>query len=383
MTNDTSRSYRTDNTSDALLGRSHVKDTAALLHYYDELAHYNATAFWQRANAIEPWEPQTRYSPTLWRYSDMRGLVLKSAELVKPAEAGRRVVVLLNDSEAGRQHTAAVGWLFSGLQIMKPGEITPAHRHTASAHRFIMEGGGAYTVVDGHEITLEGNDYVLTPNGCWHDHGVFPDGKVSIWQDGLDIPLMNALETNFYAVYPEERQKPLYPLNDSPAIYGNTAMLPADAARWNKPYSPLMVYRWAITRDALYNLAKVRPACPHDGFIMRYSNPLTGGWAMPTMGAQMQLLTPGLRTKAHRHTGNVMYNVAQGEGYSIIGGRRFDWQQHDIFCVPSWTWHEHVNLSASDDALLFSFNDFPVMASLGTYLEEALEDNHGHQIQTS
>ncbi len=356
---------------DDVLGRSRVRDTPELKAYYRELAQYSAAAFWTRANDIEPWEPETRYRPTIWRYSEMRDLVLRSAELVKPEEAGRRVVVLMNDSDAGREHTAAVGWLFSGLQVMRPGEITPAHKHTASAHRFIMEGGGAYTVVDGHQITLDQHDYVLTPNGCWHDHGVLESGRTSIWQDGLDIPLMNIMETNFYAVYPEMAQKAAFPRNDSPLAYGAPGLLPAGQEPWQRPYSPLMVYRWVETRPALEHLAEARDPDPHDGYMMRYVNPATGGWAMQTMGAQMQMLPASYQGQAHRHTGNVMYNVAEGHGYSVIGGIRFDWQQHDVFCVPAWTWHAHVNLSDTDPAFLFSFNDFPVMESLGVYVEES------------
>ena len=100
---------------------------------------------------------------------------------------------------------------------------------------------------------------------------------------------------------------------------------------------------------------------------------------MRTMGAHMQMLPADMHTKAHRHTGNVMYNVALGEGYSIIGGQRFDWGIHDIFCVPAWTWHEHVNTSSSEPAFLFSFNDFPVMESLGVMITEPLENNDGYQ----
>ncbi|SVB47727.1 uncharacterized protein METZ01_LOCUS200581, partial [marine metagenome] len=196
MSNDTKPSTYAVDARDDVLGRARVTDNDELLSFYKELEAHSANAFWRRANEIEPWEPETRYSPTIWRYNDMRPLVVKSSELVKPEEAGRRVVVLVNDSEPGRQNSAAVGWLFSGLQVMLPGEITPAHRHTASAQRFIMEGGGAYTVVDGHQIELGQYDYVLTPGKCWHDHGVFDNGQVSIWQDGLDIPLMNSLETN-------------------------------------------------------------------------------------------------------------------------------------------------------------------------------------------
>lgn len=368
---------------DALLGRSRVVDNPELDAFYAELSRHSAGAFWKRANDIEPWEPVSRYRPTLWRYDGLRRLCLRAIDLVRPEDAGRRVITLLNDSPEGRDKVAVCGWLFSGIQAMKPGEVTPAHRHTASAHRFIMEGCGAFTVVDGHRITLGGNDYVLTPNGCWHDHGVMADGEISIWQDGLDIPLMNCLESNFYAVYDQPAQTALYPENDMPLAHGGASLRPEGIGAWDKPFSPVMVYRWAATRDALLNLAKVSPGSPFDGHMVRYSNPATGGWAMQTMGANMQMLPPGLHTKAHRHTGNVVYNVAEGHGYSVIGGQRFYWKKHDIFCVPAWTWHEHVNLDPADNTFLFSFNDFPVMEALGVRLEEAFPDNGGHQQVTA
>ena len=83
---------------DNVLGRSRVTDTPALAAFYDELAGRNAGAFWKRANAIEPWEPESRYKPTMWKYEEMRALCLRAIELVRPEEAGRRVVTLLNDS---------------------------------------------------------------------------------------------------------------------------------------------------------------------------------------------------------------------------------------------------------------------------------------------
>src|SRR3546814_20098560 len=86
-----------------------------------------------------------------------------------------------------------------------------------------------------------------------------------------------------------------------------------------------MVYRWDAVRDALWNLAKVSEGSPFDGYMMRYANPLTGGWALQTMGAHMQMLPGGVRGKAHRHTGHVVYNVAGGRGYSFIDGERFAW----------------------------------------------------------
>ncbi len=163
--------------------------------------------------------------PMLWQYEALRPKVLRALELVTPEQAGRRVVYLANP---GRTNvTAAVGWLYSGLQVMGPGECASSHRHSASALRFILEGSGAFTNVDGHKMTLGRNDFVLTPNGTWHEHGVAEGGTVCIWQDGLDIPLMNALDANFYEVHPELQQAVTYPVDDSTASWTGAGLRPA------------------------------------------------------------------------------------------------------------------------------------------------------------
>ena len=359
-----------------VVGRANVEDTPELTAYYRELEKYDAAALWTVANKIEPWQPQSASVPVLWRYGDLREHVLRSVELVSPEKAGRRVIYLNNPGR--RDVSAAVGWLYSGLQVMHPGEVATAHAHSASALRFIMEGTGAYTIVDGHKMTLGARDFVLTPNGTWHEHGVEADGSPCIWQDGLDIPLVNALEANFFAVHPNLQQQTAYPVDDTTRTWGNPGLRPASGA-WQKGYSPLFKYEWEPTYESLQHYAKATEGSPFDGILMNYVNPVTGGPVMQTIGASMQLLRPGEKTRAHRHTGSFIYQVAKGEGYSIIGGKRFDWQERDIFCVPSWAWHEHGNGSASDDACLFCFNDLPVIEGLGLYREEAYGDNAGHQ----
>lgn len=357
-------------------GRANVADSPERVAYYQELARLETGALWTVANKIEPWAPRSASVPVVWRYQDLRGHVLRSAELVSPEEAGRRVIYLNNPGR--RDVAAAVGWLYSGLQVMKPGELASAHAHSHSALRFIMEGSGAYTIVDGHKMTLGANDFVLTPNGTWHEHGVSGDGTTCIWQDGLDIPLVNALEAGFYAVHPDLNQAVTHPVDDTTATWGGVALRP-QASGWTKPYSPLFKYEWEPTYEALRRYARVTAGSPYDGVLLEYVNPMTGGPVMPTIGASMQLLRPGEHTKAHRHTGSFIYQVAKGSGYSIIEGRRYDWTERDIFCVPSWAMHEHVNLSSNDDACLFCFNDLPVMRALSLYREEALKDNDGHQ----
>ena len=184
-----------ENYREDVAGRANVEDTPELLAYYNELEQLDTAALWTVANKIEPWQPKSSSVPVLWRYRDLRAHVLRSVELVSPEKAGRRVIYLNNPGR--RDVAAAVGWLYSGLQVMHPGEVASAHAHSASALRFIMEGAGAYTIVDGHKMTLGANDFVLTPNGTWHEHGVASEGTPCIWQDGLDIPLVNTLEANF------------------------------------------------------------------------------------------------------------------------------------------------------------------------------------------
>ncbi|MBC2769972.1 cupin domain-containing protein [Pusillimonas minor] len=359
-----------------VIGRANVRDTPELVSYYKDLERLGTAALWTVANKIEPWEPKSASVPMLWRYRDLREHVLKSVDLVTPEQAGRRVIYFENPGR--KEEAAAVGWLYSGLQVMHPGENASAHWHSSSALRFIMEGRGAYTIVNGHKMTLGANDFVITPNGCWHEHGVEEGGLPCIWQDGLDIPLANAMEAGFYGVHPDLHQAIGYPVDDAVSIWGAPGLTP-NGVKWNQNYSPLFKYQWEPTYEALARYSKAADGSPFDGHLMNYTNPSTGGPVMATMGASMQLLQPGFVGKAHRHTGSFLYQVAKGSGYSIINGQRFDWQEHDVFCVPAWAWHEHVNASQTDDACLFCFNDLPAIQSMGFYREEALADNSGHQ----
>jgi gentisate 1,2-dioxygenase len=322
-----------------VVGRANVEDTPALEAYYQELEKRELGALWNVANEIEPYFPQPKSVPMHWKWRDVQPMVRKAAELVSAEKAARRVVMLVNPGR--KEWSAAAGLLYTGVQIMNPGEFTSAHRHQASALRFVMEGKGAYTVVDGERMALGARDFVLTPNGTWHDHGVEEGGTQCIWQDGLDIPLMNSLDANFYEVHPQTVQTPA----------------PLSRENWKKPYSPVFLYKW----DESYKSLRKH------GFF-EYTNPLTGGSVMPTMGARLELIK---ETKPVRHTGSVIYQVATGEGWSEVGGQRFEWEEKDIFCIPSWTMYQHgTGGGKSGEAVLFSFNDFPAMKALALYREE-------------
>ena len=354
-------------------GRAHVDDTPELDRYYADLESGSMGALWTVANAIEPWHPVPSCRPVLWRWADTRPAVLRALDLVRPEQAGRRVVMLVNPG--ARAISAAVGLLYTGVQVMGPGEGASAHRHAASALRFIMEGTGAFTVVDGERITLGPRDFVLTPNGTWHDHGVAAEGSTCIWQDGLDIPLVNALDANSYAVHPDLRQQQTRPVDASFALHGGGFLQPA-GSRWDKPYSPLLKFPWDETYDALLRAAAADEGSPFDGTILDYVNPRTGGPVMATIGASMQRLRPGQRTRAHRHTGSFVYQCAKGQGTTVIDGQAYDWSERDIFVLPSWAVHEHINRSGTEDACLFCFHDLPVLRALALHREEEWVDGH-------
>lgn len=320
-------------------------------------------------------ERKPKVVPYLWRWADALPLVRESGDLVTPdRDVERRVLRLANPGlEHGTTQTIS-----AALQLLLPGERAPAHRHTPTAIRWILEGEGAYTTVQGDKCYMERGDLILTPTWTWHDHGNEGDGPM-IWLDALDTPLVHHLEATFYEPYPEDQQ-PIESVGSSERKYATGGLRPA----WEAPkvdHSSLWHYKWDRTYDALWRLAQVGSS-PFDDIAMEYSDPVTGGPVLRTMACWIQMLRPGLSTQAHRHSSSAVYQVFQGEGYTVVDGQRIDWTAGDLFVVPSWTWHEFVNESGQE-AILFSIQDTPLMKSLALYREEAYEDNSGHQTVSS
>src|SRR5271166_4717192 len=233
----------------------------------------------------------------------------------------------------------------ANIQIVMPGEIARAHRHSAAALRLIIEGRGGYTVVNGERVPMYPGDLVLTPNWSWHDHANDTDMPM-IWLDGLDTPLVRMLEAGFYEEYHEERQD-----------FGAAV----NASQWHYPMSEM--------RAALQQLAVVNNGDTGEGIILEYKNRRTLGPVMPTIACHMQLLPPGEKTRARRRVCCTNYHVVEGAGYSMVGEERLDWEDKDVFTVPTWTFCEHVN-SGDRPAFLFSFSDAPVMKALSLYRDE-------------
>jgi gentisate 1,2-dioxygenase len=194
--------------------------------------------------------------------------------------------------------------------------------------------------------------------------------------DGLDVPFVRALNAVFFEPWKEVRFPTSRPDNNSLKLYGSGSLQPT----WARPqveYSPLLVYPWTQTHQALQTMRGMEGS-PFDGIALQYLHPHTGGPVLPTIDCWIQAIAPDVTLKAHRHTNSVVYNVHQGRGFTIINGRRFDWQQGDYLVIPQWAWHEHGN-DGDKEAILFSIQDTPIHKSLGLFREQELETNGGHQ----
>ena len=331
---------------------------------------------WELASQMTR-HPEPGAIPYIWKSSLIEAMVRESGEVV-PVGEERRALQLFNPGLAGRW--ATTNTMIAAVQLLLPGEVARAHRHTPTAIRFIMEGDGAYTSVDGERVYMAPGDLILTPSWSWHDHGNDTDRPV-VWLDGLDIPLVQALNAMFFQFF-DQRQVPLSkPRNASVQLHGHVSLRPT----WVKERplsSPLLLYSWETTSESLASLRGVT-GDEHDGIALEYTHPQTGRSLLPTMACWIQMLRPSERTRAHRHTGSAVYYVVQGAGETIIDGCRFAWSTGDIVVLPSWALHEHANISAEHDAILFSIQDRPVLEALGLYREESLTDNDGHQAITS
>lgn len=327
---------------------------------------------WELASQMTPC-PQPKMIAYMWQWSRLQSIIDESAAAV-PVGDERRALQLFNPGLGGRW--ATTNSLIAAVQLLLPGEVARAHRHTPTAIRFIIEGRGAYTAVDGERVYMAPGDLILTPSWSWHDHGNETNERV-VWMDGLDIPLIQSVEAMFFQFYTARQVSSTRPPNASKQLHGHTHLGPT----WvkEKPQSsPLLLYSWDRTHEALSALRQ-HEGSPFDGIALEYRHPQTGGPVLPTMACWIQLIRPEERTKAHRHTGSAVYHVVQGEGETVIEGQRFIWSKGDIIALPSWALHEHANTSKSEDAVLFSIQDTPVLHALNLYYEEPLNETDGHQ----
>jgi gentisate 1,2-dioxygenase len=329
--------------------------------YYDKISKKDMAPLWEVLRDVVTKEPKSKCAPHVWKFDDIKGLMLEAGDVISAEEAERRVLVLENPAMRGQSRIT--NSLFAGVQLIMPGETAEAHKHVSSAIRFVLDGDGAYTAVEGERANMARGDFILTPNWAPHDHGN-PGKQPVMWLDVLDMPTVNHFETSFMEHFEEKAQNTDREDGDSLERYGS-GVLP-DGAPIQMKRSPVINYTYARTRPILERLKKAGDIDARHGARVRYSNPINGGHVMQTMGAYLALLPKGFKGQNYRSTDSTIFVCVEGHGTTKVGDQVLEWGPNDVFVVPSWQRHSH---NVKDEAVLFSISDKPAQEALGIWRE--------------
>ena len=333
--------------------------------YRDAMARAGVAPLWpQMRNALPHNAPVPVTRSHLWTYASVRPLLLRAGELT-PVEKAERRVLFLADPGRGQGAMQATSTIYVGLQLLLPGEAAPAHKHTPSAARIVVEGEGAYTVVDGDKLPMHAGDLILTPGGCWHDHGHSGTQPV-IWLDALDLPLFVYLEGSYAVEAP--LQSPRNRPDASEVEYRAAGLAPVRRRDRAAPAAyPMMRFPWERTEAALRRLAE------HNGgeaVEFDYINPETGQSCLPTMGFTAMMLRPGETSRPTLRSASAVFHVIEGRGQSIVNGVAHTWGPKDTFSAPVFAAIEHRS-TGDGPAFLVRIHDTPLQEKLGFYEERA------------
>ena len=340
---------------------------AQLDSLYADMAPRHLLPLWESLHALVLPEPRSPAVPWRWRYDEVRDYLMRAGDAISAEQAERRVLIMENPGLPGL--SAITPSLYAGMQLVLPGEVAPCHRHSQSALRFVMEGGDAFTALDGEKAMMEPFDLVLTPGGQWHDHGN-PSSRPMIWLDGLDIPTVRLFDASFAekldtAVHPETARP-----GDTLARYGhNLRPITGSTADRRPSARPLFHYRHADWRPALAAMAAAAEIDPHLGHALEFLNPADGGPVLATISAHVRSLPAGFETRPRRSTDGSVFVVVAGEGEALVGDETIALGERDIVVVPSWT---TLTLRARSEFVLFAYSDKASQLALNLYREQNL-----------
>lgn len=333
--------------------------------YVEELSALSVTPLWPNLRALLPYDglPERKTRPHLWSYGQVRPYLMRAGELAPIEKAERRVLVLSNPG-LGLEKLMATPSIYIGLQLILPGETAPCHRHTPSAIRFVIEGEGGYTTVEGEKCVMNKGDLILTPSGMWHDHGNAGAGPV-VWLDALDLIVVYGLEASYAVEGPI--QEPNNMADASQTRYRRAGLVPYPSLGAPRPAYPLVRYPWNEVRAALADLATGQAR--GEAVRLAYVNPETGAECLPTLGFSAQMLRPGEETRPPRRSASSAVHVIEGEGQSEIDGETLTWGESDTLAVPTHARVVHRNGSPDKAAYLFHVDDAPLQRKIGIYEE--------------
>lgn len=339
-------------------------ETPELRALYQGFEAQHLKPLWTQLGNLMPMHPKPRAVAHVWKWSDLLPLARKSGELVPIGRGGeRRALGLANPGLGGNAFIGPTLW--AAIQYLGPRETAPEHRHSQNAFRFVVEGKGVWTVVNGDPVRMSRGDLLLTPGWNFHGHHNDTDEPMT-WIDGLDIPFVHQNDTGFFEFGSERVTDYATPnFSRSERLWCQPGLRPLSGLE-DTVSSPIGAYRWEFTDRALTEQLLLedegQPATVEQGHAaVRYINPTTGGDVMPTIRAQFHRFRNGAQSRQRHDVGTNVFQVFEGRGSVVMGGKPHALEKGDIFVIPSWVpW----SLQAETGFDLFHFSDAPIMERL-------------------
>jgi gentisate 1,2-dioxygenase len=339
-------------------------DSPELIQLYEDFEANEMAPLWTQRDDLMPFTPAPRAIPHVWRWKTLFDIAERSGDLVPVGRGGeRRAIGLRNPGLPGTAYATPTLWC--AIQYLGGHETAPEHRHSQNAFRFVVEGEGVWTVVNGDPVAMRRGDLLLTPG--WNFHGHHNDtAEPMAWIDGLDIPFSNSTDVGFFEFGSERVTDEASPaVSRSERLWAHPGLRPVSALG-ETVSSPLAAYRWEHTDAALREQLALedegQPATVEQGHAaIRYSNPTTGGDVMPTIRCEFHRLRAGASTALRHEVGSSVWQVFEGRGSVVLGDVTHTLEKGDLFVVPSWVpW----SLQAESEFDLFRFSDAPIVERL-------------------
>ncbi|GLO69994.1 gentisate 1,2-dioxygenase [Phaeobacter inhibens] len=339
-------------------------DSHELRSLYKSFEDEHIIPLWTQLGDLMPMHPKPKAVPHIWKWKTILPLAEASGDLVPVGRGGeRRALGLANPGLGGNAYISPTLW--AAIQYLGPRETAPEHRHSQNAFRFVVEGEGVWTVVNGDPVRMSRGDLLLTPGWNFHGHHNDTDNPMA-WIDGLDIPFSQHNDVGFFEFGSDrvtDYATPQY--SQGERLWCHPGLRPLSQLQ-DTVSSPIGAYRWEYTDQALTQQLLLEdeghPATIAPGHAaIRYVNPTTGGDVMSTIRCEFHRLREGAKTQTRREVGSTVFQVFEGSGAVIIDGERRALDIGDLFVIPSWvSW----SLEAETQFDLFRFSDAPIMERL-------------------
>ncbi len=339
-------------------------DSPELRALYKGFEDEHLMPLWTQLGDLMPMHPKPKAVPHVWKWSKLLPLAEKSGELVPVGRGGeRRAIGLANPGLGGNAYVSPTLW--AAIQYLGPKETAPEHRHAQNAFRFVVEGEGVWTVVNGDPVRMSRGDLLMTPGWHFHGHHNVTD-KPMTWIDGLDIPFSQHNDVGFFEFGSDKVTDYATPdFSQGERLWCHPGLRPLSGLQ-DTVSTPIGAYRWEFTDRALTEQLLLedegQPATVEPGHAaIRYVNPTTGGDVMPTIRTEFHRLREGTETRPRREVGSSVFQVFEGAGAVVLNGEEHKLEKGDMFVVPSWI---QWSLQAETRFDLFRFSDAPIMERL-------------------